>query len=518
MHPRLAALLAEEQATETDADVSGILTDEEVEALVREYMEVESAYEARTSTARMEASLATFARAAWHVVVPGTKLVWEPHMDAICWHLESIASGAIRNLVINVPPGTSKSLLANVFMPAWVWATRPAMKFLYAANEESLVVRDSVACRRLIDSEWYKSRWSKSFELTTDQNVKTWYENSRRGFRICATVGGSVTGKRADIIVADDLHDAKKALSEAEREKVKKWFFNSFANRLNDYKTGRRVSIGQRVHQDDLSNDLLERNWEHLCLPEEFDPRRRCKTSIGFEDWRSEYGELLRPLRFGPDEIKTARQDLLEFGYQTQHQQDPQVLEGSLFKSDWFVDKVVPITTMPEKCSYLRYWDKAGTEGGGAYTCGVLVARAKDQRLFVVDVIRKQLNVYDREKLIVETAREDTSRFGTTHIVIEQEPGSAGKESVQATIGRLVGYMASKDKVTGSKFDRAKPFAAQCGAGNVYVIRAHWNKAWFDEILSFPESKYKDQVDASAGAVAHIGKCMAPGTWKLERW
>ena len=162
----------------------------------------------------------------------------------------------------------------------------------------------------------------------------------------------------------------------------------------------------------------------------------------------------------------------------------------------------------------VRSWDKAGTAGGGAYTAGVLMHKLRDGRYVIEDVIRAQLGALDREKRIRQTAEVDGYR---TKIVIEQEPGSGGKESAQSTIRMLSGYNVTADRVTGDKETRAEPYAAQVQGGNVMLVRGGWNRPFLDEHESFPAGRYKDQVDAAAGAFAHLASS-GSGIEGLTTW
>lgn len=291
-----------------------------------------------------ERSLAEFIRQSWHIVEPSTPLVWGKHLDAICAHLEAVSAGDIKNLIICVPPGSTKSITVSVMWPAWTWATRPGVRWLTASNGADLVIRDAVACRRLIESDWYKARWGVAadeanpnsyFALTTDQNLKSWYENDRRGFRTALSVGSATTGRKGDILLVDDPDDAKKVRSEVERRNVHDWWDKAFFNRVNNHKTGRRVVIGQRLHEDDLIGHILKTGgFEALIIPEEYDPARRVTTSIGWHDWRTEEGELLRPERFGPEQITEARARL-RGDYHAVHNQNPIPDEGNQFKDEW---------------------------------------------------------------------------------------------------------------------------------------------------------------------------------------
>jgi hypothetical protein len=126
------------------------------------------------------------------------------HLDAICEHLEAVASLQIKNLLINVPPRFGKSTIVSVMFPAWLWARNPTLRLLYSSYAQGLSTRDALATRRLIESSWYQSQWGSVYRITTDQNEKTRFENDGRGYRLATSVGGANTGEGGDIIVCDD--------------------------------------------------------------------------------------------------------------------------------------------------------------------------------------------------------------------------------------------------------------------------------------------------------------------------
>lgn len=149
-----------------------------------------------------QASFHEFAKQAWvQIEGPTTPFIDGWHIEAICEHLEAVASGQIKNLIINIPPRCCKSSLVSVMFPAWVWLKRPETKFLCASYALSLSVRDSVKCRRLVDSPWYKARWGHMFRLVSDQNTKIRFENDKNGYRIATSTGGTATGEGGDILL-----------------------------------------------------------------------------------------------------------------------------------------------------------------------------------------------------------------------------------------------------------------------------------------------------------------------------
>ena len=242
-------------------------------------------------------SFRQFVIQAWHILEPGTPFVGGIDVDAICSHLQAVTDGRIPNLIINVPPRHAKSLLTAVFWPAWVWIDHPESRWLFSSYREDLATRDSVKCRRLIESPWYQQRWGDRYQMVEDQNQKHRFENNRTGYRVVVPMSGG-TGEGGDYVVVDDPHSVEQAESDAARIAAIDWWNGTMSTRLNDHSNGHKIVIQQRLHELDLTGDLLMRGgYEHLCLPAEFEPDRRCRTSI-WTDPRTTPGELLCPRRF----------------------------------------------------------------------------------------------------------------------------------------------------------------------------------------------------------------------------
>jgi len=359
--------------------------------------------------------------------------------------------------------------------------------------------------RNLITSDWYQKLWPLS--LTSDQNQKTYYENEHTGFRQACAVS-SMTGRRGDRVAWDDPHSVEAALSDAHRETALRVFQETLPTRLNNPDRSAIVIVMQRLHENDVSGLILENDYgyEHLCLPMEFEPERKCVTSIGFEDPRKEEGELLFPGRFSRETVDRDKKIMGSFAVAGQFQQRPAPRSGGFFT--W--QNIEVVDRAPKLRQVVRYWDKAGTDGGGAYTAGVKMGVGDDGLYYVLDVVRGQWSAAPREKTIKSTAALDG--HGVT-IWIEQEPGSGGKESAEATIKNLAGYNIKAERATGDKAVRAEPYAVQVEAGNVRVVRGEWNQAFIDEHKNFPVGKYKDQIDGASGAFNKLASGYNLSAW-----
>lgn len=277
-------------------------------------------------------SLAEFMLRAWHVVEPGRRLRWNWHLDPVCAHAEAVTRGLIRDMLVTIPFGTTKSRLFGVFWPAWVWLTDPGHKWLYIGNSKDSALTDSLACRRLVESDWYRRNFAITWALQDDQSTKAWYENTAGGHRIALGINSNVTARKGDTVVIDDPTDSQKVQSAAERNRVWSKFEAALEDRVIDLATGRHVIVGHRTHEDDLQGHLIRRGgYFELRIPEEFDPADRFTSPIGWTDPRKKKGELLRPRKFTPADARKHRRSNLLL-YQAKHLQRPRSREGVRFK------------------------------------------------------------------------------------------------------------------------------------------------------------------------------------------
>lgn len=449
-----------------------------------------------------EASLRQFIQLSWPILEPGREFIMGWHIDAICEHLEAVSNGEIIRLLINVPPGCMKSLTTEVFWPAWEWGPRgrPDLRYVSASYSNDLTVRDNRRCRNLIKSQWYQDIWGDRFSLTGDQNAKMKFETNHTGFKIATSVGGLGTGERGDRFIIDDPHNIKDGESDAKRMAALLWFTETVPTRMNDPEKSAIVVIMQRVHEQDISGYILEEElgYEHLMIPMEFEPERKCFTSIGFEDPRSEDGELMWPERMTKAVLERDKKVLGEYAVASQFQQRPSPRGGGMFKEHWFEIVDAP----PAVRESVRGWDLAATEtAGAAYTAGVKISKCKDGYFYIEDAKRVRASDHEVERLILHTAAEDGF---FTKISGPQDPGQAGKVQAKYYVRQLAGYDVRFTPETGDKITRAGPLASQAEAGNVKIVRGLWNREFLDELTTFPFGKFKDQVDAASRAFAEL--------------
>lgn len=385
--------------------------------------------------------------------------------------------------MISMPPRHGKSELCTVRFPVWLLTRNPRLRVIIGAYNQTLANKFSRKAIRIAESELL---------LADDRRaVEEWETTSEGGIRAVG-VGAGVTGGGGDVILIDDpVKNRDEANSKIYRDKVWDWYTNDLYTRLEP--GGAIVLDMARWHDDDLAGRILKSddavNWTVLTLPaiaEENDALGRA------------VGEALCPDRYDLPALERIRKVLGTWSFAALYQQRPVPAEGGMFGRDWFsIAEAVPADGM----RWVRWWDKAATSGHGDFSAGVLMGTSRDGVYYIADVKRGRWSSGERDAIMKQQAAIDANTMrGLVEIWTEQEPGSGGKDSAQATIKLLAGYAVYAQTSTGSKEVRALPFAAQAEAGNVRLLRGDWNAAYIDELSVFPFGAHDDQVDASSGA------------------
>lgn len=413
-----------------------------------------------------------------------------------------LRAGRRPKMFIMAPPQHGKSRAIQDFI-AWVAGMDPNLRTIFASFSSNLGVKTNRFLQRTFDSAKYQYVFPQTRIGTS--NVVTMsgraLRNStlieyvgKRGYFLNTTVQGQINGQSLDLGVVDDpIKGREVAMSKLQRDKTWDWFTDDFFSRFDD--AAGLLMIMTRWHVDDPGGRFIEQFPDAIVLE---------YPAIADED--SEFrakGEALFPEHKSLEFLMERKRAYSQASWESLYQQNPIVVGGGMFP----IEKLKYTDQVPDRRDIhtaVRYWDKAGTQDGGAYTAGVLMYRMNNGEFVVANTVRGQWSALEREKHIRSTAERDAATHDYVKTYVEQEPGSGGKESAEATIRSLSGFPVYADKVSGKKELRAEPFAAQVQAGNVTILDGKWNQAYIDELEMFPASKYKDQVDASSGAFAKV--------------
>lgn len=422
------------------------------------------------------------------------------HVERLIDVLQRVADGAVRRLMVFMPPRHGKSQTVSRLFTAyylrryperWVGINSYGADLAYTLSRNA---RDNYT--------------AAGGELNPKATGVTHWETPQRGGMWAAGVGGPITGKGFSLGIIDDpLKNAEEAASETIRQKHKDWYRSTFYTR--EAPEGAIVVIQTRWHEDDLSGWLLQEElaeddeperWHIVSMPAIAEEPATFPATCTVEPDDRVPGEPLCAERYPASRLQRIYRRVGPRFWNALYQQRPAPLQGDFFRRDWFR----MVNALAAGSTLVRYWDKAGSAGKGDYTAGVLMARTPEGRFVVVDAERGQWSAGERERIIRQTAELDRERFGHVEIWAEQEPGSGGKESAEATIRNLAGFAAHAEPVTGDKTTRAAPLAAQAEVGNVDILVGPWNAAYLAELASFPHGRHDDQVDASSGAFAKL--------------
>jgi predicted phage terminase large subunit-like protein len=441
------------------------------------------------------------------------------HIEYLSAELQEIAERVAQrlpkkhDLIINIPPGTTKTLTASIMFPAWCWTRWHWMRFITASYSGALSLESAEYSRDLVRSRRFK-RIYPELEIKPDKDTKGNFRIIKHldtgrvsvgGNRFSTSVGGTLTGFHGHILIVDDPLNPNEAVSEQELKNSVHWFDQTLPTRKTDKEVTPTILIMQRLHQGDPAGHILAKKkptTKLISLPGE------CRTyaeQVHPARLKDAYiDDLLDPVRMPWSVLAELEVDLGQYGYASQIGQNPTPPGGGLFRVEHLENQI--LTAMPPDVSIVasvRAWDKAGSEGKGAYTVGAKMHRLANGKFIISDLKRGQWATHEREAVIRSTAEGD----GPDVVVyVEQEPGSGGKESAEATIRNLAGYSVYADRPTGDKTFRADPLSVQVNNANISLLRGEWNRELIEEFRFFPFSKFKDIVDACSLAMAKLTK------------
>jgi predicted phage terminase large subunit-like protein len=471
--------------------------------------------EAQVIASITRSSLAEFMKHFWHVIEPGTKLLWNWHIQLACDELqrayERVFKGTPKkyDLLNNQPPGTTKSIVHSVMAPAWAWTRMPHFAFLGASYGHKLALKLGMKTRDIVTSPLYKACFPHII-LREDQNTKEEFKNTLGGVRASVGSHGTPIGTHYDVICIDDPIDPEGSQSDADLYHVNYWIRHGLYPRKKDKLVSFVDMVMQRLAQDDPSGQMLRKDKNrvrHICLPAttEF-PIHPPELSVYYKDG------LLDPVRLPKEYLDEVREpmNLGEDGYAGQMGQQPVPAGGGLFKVNRL--RWGPV---PERFKRIvRFWDNASTKKRRSkFTVGVKLGQDYDGRYWVLNVVRGQWDTAERENIKLQAAREDGF---FVKIGQEEEPGSSGIDSSTITVKKLAGYRVKFYKARGSKEERATAFSTQVNGGNVWISHhfrvgnewVGWAKEYVEELKYWPVSTFMDQGDASAGAFGML--CRGP--------
>lgn len=428
------------------------------------------------------------------------------HHSVLDYYLTKFALGEIPRLMLFMPPRHGKTEFSSRRMPAFILGKNPDARIIGTSYGADLAGSNSKDVQQIIASPFYRDVFPNTRVGGKKETEHLFTLQGAEGYYRAAGIGGAIGGYGASFGLIDDpIKNEKEAESKVYRDSVWNWYLSTFYPRLEN--PGHILLTTTRWHEDDLAGRLLREmktnadadQWVVVNLPAIYELARNQDGEIinhvVAQDTR-EPGEALWPAMFPIERLQQIRGVLGSYFFSALYQGMPQPAGGTIFKREWF--KIVAPHMVPQDgMVWCRYWDSAGTEGAGDWTCGAKLGYHRPTRTtFIAHVIRGQWSTGTVDELIRNTAQLDGR---DVRIREEREGGSSGLAVVNKRKQDLIGYDYSGKLKTGKKETEWKPLAAQLEGGNVFLVQGPWNNDFIDEMVQVPKG-HDDQADATSGA------------------
>lgn len=416
------------------------------------------------------------------------------HIKFLCDELQTAAQLVFEgkpkeyDLVINVPPGSTKSMISSVLFPVWCWMNKPSLRFIVSSYSSSLADDFAIKSRDIIESEDFK-RMYPDITLRSDRNQIKKYENSQKGVRYSMGFNGTITGKHADIIIIDDPLKAEDAFSKTNRQKANRVIQNTLSRRKRDNNVTLTILIMQRLHEEDPTALFLRRKKIKLiCLPGELTDKVIPESAKKYY-----VNGMLDPVRMNEDALYDAKADMGSFGYSAQILQDPIDSDTAIFNPMWW--KYYEST--PSLNMIIQVWDTAFKKGqhndfSVCETWGINI-----NGFYLIDVYRNKITFPD---LVNETKNQAIKHSPKVILIEDCASGQSLIQQLQADTKLPIKPWRSMDKEV-----RAHEVSPRIESGQVYIpYKAKFISEFLTEHSAFPNGSHDDQVDCTGIALQYL--------------
>jgi len=444
-------------------------------------------------------SLGHFHAEAFRILHGGETLTPGNHIEAMVHCLEQLASGAIRKLIITLPPRHGKSELVSGSFPAWVLGNDPTAKLTIVSYGTELSNRLFNNVRTIIKDNRY-GRVFPNVAIRKGQDRADHLITAGGGEVRATSKAGAMTGLGTHFLVVDDFHKATDSMSAVERENAIETFRNTFFNRFDNLNDSRMVIVMQRLHEDDLVGWALRTgDWHHLNLPAIAVQNEIISLSRG-RTWSRQKGDVLAPFLISAEELKKKETEMGPRPFGAQFQQDPTIAEGALIDWGWFGQ----YEERPPRHFFhkiVQSWDPATTDRiNSDYSVG-LNWGYRDGHWYLLDVIREQMQFTELADRVIAWHRQ----WKADALIIEGASIGIALHQVLRK-AKLPGLLRAPSP-KGSKEDRIAKATVQLRSGNFLLpASTPWLEAFRRELLAFPDGRNDDQVDALSQFVEFVFK------------
>ena len=413
------------------------------------------------------------------------------HHALMATKFEEIASGKTKRLIINMPPRHTKSEFASYLLPAWFLGKFPNKKIIQCSNTAELAVGFGRKVRNLVDGDKY-AKVFPNVALRSDSKAAGRWSTNANGEYFAIGVGGTVTGKGADLLIIDDPHSEQEAALAAGDpsvfDKVYEWYTSGPRQRLQP--GGSIVVVMTRWSKRDLTGKICQAmvdrdgdEWEIISLP----AIKRNEKPLWPEFWSYE-------------ELDKLRIELPLSKWQAQYQQDPTSEEGALVKREWW--RVWDKET-PPPCDYIiQSWDTAFTKSERAdysacTTWGVFYLNEDrtDANIILLDAFKERMEF----PTLKQRAYDMYKDWEPDSFIVEAKASGAPLIFELRRMGIPVQEFTptrGNDKIS-----RVNSVSDLFASGKIWAPRKRWAEEVVEELAAFPNSDHDDLVDSTTQAL-----------------
>lgn len=448
-----------------------------------------------------------FVKEFWDVIIQDS-LVWNWHMDVLCDEIQAVYERVIGNevqdpddpkkkirirqpkfydLIINIPPGTTKSTICTVMAPVWSWTRDASLRHITASYSYTLSTEHAVKSRDIIRSDKYRL-YFPNVAIKLDEDNKTDYKTINGGQRYASSITGSLTGTHGHIITIDDPLNPKQAASDAELETANTFFSSTLPTRKVDKAVTPTILIMQRLAINDPSGYLLAKgkdNIRKVCLPATL-----C-GNVSPAEYKEKYIDgLLDPVRLNGAILKEMKVDLGSAEYAAQMDQDPVPPGGIILKRDWFqiVDRPIPI----ESVRHFQL-DTAYTKDQENDPTAIVSYYREGSDIYITNAESNWFELPELLKWLPANVRNNG--YKDNESMVRVEPKASGKSVVQQLKSDTDLNIVESEAPDKDKIVRAKTASPKIEAGRVKLHRGAWNESFITQCCSFPKAPHDDELD-----------------------
>jgi predicted phage terminase large subunit-like protein len=441
--------------------------------------------------------LYSFVRRAFETLHHNQSFIPTGHVEAICWHLQRVAEGRIRRLLITMPPRYLKTICTSVGFAAWMLGRDPTLKIMVASYGHDLAAKHARDFRTVVEAPWFRRVFPR-LRPNPKRNTESEFMTTAMGVRKAVSLGGAVTGHGADILIIDDLMKAEDARSDAERQRVKEFYEQTLFSRLNDKQNGAIIAIQQRLHEDDLAGYLLAKGtFTHLELKAIAEEDEEHALGNGRVYTRRK-GDALFPAHEPLATLAEMRKDIGSVAFSAQYQQNPVPPDGNRLRWEWFgtYDERPP---RPFFQKVVQSWDTAVTAEPTSDFSACTTWGYREGKWYLLDAYRARLEYPDLKRKVI--ALRDHWQADSVLVEKANTGFPLCQEFRNERLGRLELCAPRDDKET-----RFAVQTAKIESGMVLLPReADWLPAFKRELLGFPNGRHDDQVDSMTQFLDWIG-------------